>query len=67
VRGLGARVMLAGGMGGRAVEFFRKMGIEACAGYTGNVREAVEAWAAGDSGGADPCPGHDGEKGGCHD
>jgi predicted Fe-Mo cluster-binding NifX family protein len=65
VRSLGAEVMLAGGMGQRAVAFFREMGIEACAGYEGPVREAVEDYLNGDSGGAEPCAGHGG--GGCHD
>lgn len=60
VQSLGAKVILAGGMGGRAVTFFQQYGIEACAGYQGAVRQAVEAYLCGDQGGAEPCTGHKG-------
>ena len=60
VESLGAKVILAGGMGGRAVTFFQQYGIEACAGYECNVRQAVESYLDGDLGGGEPCPGHHG-------
>lgn len=48
-------VMLAGGMGGRAVEFFNQYGIEAVTGATGTVAQAVQAYLDGQLTGFKPC------------
>lgn len=51
----GADVMLAGGMGRRAIGFFREYGIEAVTGAAGSVRHALEQYLGGALQGADPC------------
>lgn len=51
----GADVMLTGGMGARAVQFFRQFGIQPVTGASGNVRMALEAYLGGDLQGAAPC------------
>jgi len=59
---LGASVVIAGGMGWRALDRLRERGIEASTGHTGTARSAVEAYLDGEGGGADPCRhdhGHD--------
>lgn len=52
---LGANVMLSGGMGGRAVAFFRQYGIEATTGAAGTVRQALEGYLQGTLSGATAC------------
>jgi predicted Fe-Mo cluster-binding NifX family protein len=51
----GADVMLSGGMGGRALSFFRQYGIQAVTGASGIVRDAVEQFLDGSLEGAGPC------------
>ena len=51
----GANVMLAGGMGRRAVVFFEQMGIEAATGAAGTVRQALESYLGGTLSGVKPC------------
>jgi predicted Fe-Mo cluster-binding NifX family protein len=64
---MGVSVMLAGNMGGGAVNVLASNGIKAVRGCSGDVREVAEAWLAGnvaDSGvgcqghGPEGCPGH---------
>ncbi len=55
VKQLGASVILTGGMGRRAAEFFRRMGVEVVGGAGGKVREAVEMYLRGDLRGFSPC------------
>ncbi len=55
VHGLGANVMLSGGMGGRAVEFFRQYGIEPATGACGTVQDAVTQYLSGELNGAAAC------------
>jgi predicted Fe-Mo cluster-binding NifX family protein len=50
-----ANVMIAGGMGPRAIEFFDGYGIEAVTGAVGKVREVLEAYLRGDLRGAGSC------------
>ncbi len=50
-----AEVMLSGGMGGRAIQFFTSLGIEAATGAAGTVAESVTAYLAGHVRGAQPC------------
>ncbi|MEW5961461.1 MAG: NifB/NifX family molybdenum-iron cluster-binding protein [Chloroflexota bacterium] len=51
----GATVMLAGGMGHRAVGFFEQFGIEAVTGARGTVHQAVQAYLDGQLRGTSPC------------
>lgn len=62
---MGVSVMLAGNMGGGAVNVLTSNGIQVIRGCSGNVREVTEAWLAGrvgDSGAScashGDCPGH---------
>ena len=48
-------VMLSGGMGGRAIQFFQQFGIEAATGADGTVRQALEKYMGGELTGAAPC------------
>jgi len=50
-----ANVMLSGGMGGRAIQFFEQFGIEAATGATGTVRQSLEQYLGGELTGAAPC------------
>lgn len=54
----GANVMIAGGMGPRAIDMFTSLGIEAVSGATGNVGNILQAYLRGDITGAEAC-GHD--------
>ncbi|MEN8173136.1 MAG: NifB/NifX family molybdenum-iron cluster-binding protein [Chloroflexota bacterium] len=62
----GAEVMLSGGMGGRAIQFFQQFDIQTATGAHGTVHEAIASYLAGDLTGAAPCKesvehGHGGE------
>lgn len=50
-----ANVMLSGGMGGRAIQFFEQMGIQAATGARGTVRQALENYLGGELKEAAPC------------
>jgi len=50
-----ADVMLAGGMGRRAIALFQQYGIQAATGATGSVRRALEQYLGGELQGAEPC------------
>jgi predicted Fe-Mo cluster-binding NifX family protein len=50
-----ADVMLSGGMGGRAIEFFRQFGIETATGANGTVHQSLERYLGGELTGAAPC------------
>jgi predicted Fe-Mo cluster-binding NifX family protein len=50
-----ANVMLSGGMGGRAIEFFQQFGIETATGADGTVRQSLERYLGGELTGAAPC------------
>lgn len=52
--GLGANVVLAGGMGPRAVQMLNQGGVEVATGMTGTVAEAIQDWLAGTRG-ITPC------------
>ena len=51
----GADVMLAGGMGRRAVSFFQQYDIQAVTGASGNVRQALQSYLGGALRDAQPC------------
>jgi predicted Fe-Mo cluster-binding NifX family protein len=55
IHGQGVNVMLTGGMGGRAIQFFADYGIEAATGAAGTVRMALERYLGGELSGAAPC------------
>jgi predicted Fe-Mo cluster-binding NifX family protein len=59
IRDQKADVMIAGGMGQRAVQFFNDFGIEAVTGAFGTVKETIEAYLKGTLVGTAPCSGHD--------
>ncbi|MFH1448386.1 MAG: NifB/NifX family molybdenum-iron cluster-binding protein [Candidatus Micrarchaeota archaeon] len=48
ISSLNADVMIAGGMGPRAVEIFGSMGIKVVLGTSGNIKKAVEAYLSGE-------------------
>jgi predicted Fe-Mo cluster-binding NifX family protein len=50
-----ADVMLSGGMGGRAIQFFQQYGIQAATGANGTVRTALQSYLGGELSGAAPC------------
>ena len=65
-----ADVMLSGGMGGRAIQFFEQYGIGVATGASGTVRTTLEKYFAGNFREAAPCAesiehghGHDHEHG----
>jgi len=55
INGLGAQVIIAGGMGPRAVTFFNQFGIEVVTGAQGTAGAAVQAFLQGTLKGADGC------------
>ncbi len=55
VHNLGADVMLSGGMGGRAIQFFQQYGIEGVTGAYGTVRQSLGRYLGGELEGAAPC------------
>jgi len=55
INSLGVNVMLTGGMGGRAIMFFKEFGIEGVTGAYGTVRQSVERYLGGQLTGAAPC------------
>lgn len=50
-----AQVMLSGGMGGRAIQFFEQAGIKTATGAAGTVRQALEHYFGGRLKEAAPC------------
>ncbi len=55
IRDLGADVILAGGMGPRAIQLFQSYGIEVVTGGLGTVRKVLEAYLGGVLTGIVPC------------
>ncbi|MBT3315596.1 MAG: NifB/NifX family molybdenum-iron cluster-binding protein [Anaerolineae bacterium] len=55
IRDQGAKVMVSGGMGGRAIQFFEQAGIEVATGARGTVRQALEKFFGGELAEAAPC------------
>jgi predicted Fe-Mo cluster-binding NifX family protein len=50
-----ADVMLSGGMGGRAIQFFQQFGIETATGASGTVQSTLDNYFAGKLTGTAPC------------
>ena len=55
VHNQGAEVMLSGGMGGRAIQFFEQLGIGVATGAAGTLQNAIDAYLKGDLTEAAPC------------
>ena len=55
IRSQNASVMLTGGMGGRAIEFFQQYGIRAVTGAAGTVRQSLEQYLGGQLSECAPC------------
>lgn len=55
IQNQGANVMLAGGMGRRAIALFEQYGIQAASGASGTVRHALEQYLGGELQGAAAC------------
>jgi predicted Fe-Mo cluster-binding NifX family protein len=53
-----ANVMIAGGMGPRAIDFFTQFGIDVATGAQGKVRDVVEAYLRGEIQGVVACEHH---------
>jgi len=62
-----ADVMLSGGMGGRAIQFFGQFGIEAATGANGTVKDAVLCYLDGKLRGASSCAESEAHGHGHHD
>lgn len=58
IKNLGAQVMIAGGMGPKAIGFFEQFGIHAITGASGMVGEVIKAYMSGQIEGAKPCSDH---------
>jgi len=58
IHGLGANVIIAGGMGPRAIDMFHGFGIDVATGSTGEVETVLRAYLSGEHRGVMPCP-HD--------
>jgi predicted Fe-Mo cluster-binding NifX family protein len=56
----GANVMISGGMGWRAIEFFQQYGIQVATGASGTAGEALQGYLRGELNGAEPCKDHEG-------
>ncbi len=55
IRDLGAHVVIAGGMGPRAIGLFHGFGIDVATGVTGNVAAVLRAYLRGEHRGVVPC------------
>lgn len=58
IQSLGADVVVAGGMGGKAIEWFHQFGIEVATGARSSVAETLDAYLAGTVAGIAAC-GHE--------
>jgi len=55
IKNQGVDVMISGGMGRRAIDFFDQFGIQVATGAVGNVRMTLELYMDGKLQGATPC------------
>ena len=51
----GVNVMIAGGMGPRAIDMFTSLGIEVATGAMGNTGNVLQAYLRGEISGVEPC------------
>lgn len=66
IQGLGADIIIAGGMGPRAIRMFEAFGIEVVTGAVGVVGKVLEAYLRGDLTGIVPCEHDHPESCGAH-
>ncbi len=59
IHSLGADVIIAGGMGPKAIGFFQQLGIQALTGASGIVGDVTKSYIHGQIEGAVPCSDHD--------
>jgi len=59
IKKIGAQVIIAGGMGPKAIRFFEQYGIQVVTGVRGAVREVVQMYLDGKVEGASPCLDHE--------
>ena len=59
INSLRAEVIIAGGMGPKAIGFFQQLGIQALTGASGIVGDVIKAYMNGQIEGAAPCSNHD--------
>jgi len=59
INSLGADVIIAGGMGPKAIGFFQQIGIQAFTGASGIVGDVIKSYMNGQVDGAVPCSDHD--------
>jgi len=62
IKKLGAQVIIAGGMGPKAIGFFEQYGIQVVTGVSGTVRETIQLYLSGRIQGASPCMDHDSHR-----
>ena len=55
-------VMISGGMGWRAIEFFQGYGIQVATGASGTVGATLDNYLRGELSGAEPCTDHEGHQ-----
>jgi len=65
----GVNVMISGGMGWRAIDFFQGYGIQVATGANGTVGETLGRYQRGELSSAEPCNDHEGHQhqGGCQE
>ena len=59
IKTTGAQVMIAGGMGPKAIEFFQQYGIQVATGVSGTVQGAIQLYLDDRIQGASPCMDHE--------
>ncbi|RLF93974.1 dinitrogenase iron-molybdenum cofactor biosynthesis protein [Thermococci archaeon] len=55
----GASVIIAGGMGPRAIDWFKNLGVQPVTGISGKVKDILNEYLAGKLSGAAPCDDHE--------
>lgn len=55
-----ANVIIAGGMGPRALDWFRRLNVQPVTGVSGKIKDILNDYMAGKLGGAEPCDDHKG-------
>ena len=54
----GANVIVAGGMGPRAIDWFKRLNVQPVTGVSGIVKDVLEKYLKGEISGAEPCDEH---------
>ncbi len=59
IAGEGAKVIIAGGMGPRAIDWFKTLGVQPVTGVSGRIKDVLKEYLAGRLSGAAPCDDHE--------